>query len=138
MKRFLLLCALCFGATSCNFNMYRKYSEEIYLLNLKVYADEGFFITPASSINEVYDPISEIEYRVIPRFKDGKQYYPTADEALSKLVEQAKAMGANAILNLSHVISKYESNDIVREIIVSGTAVNIVDRQPAQPVSAVE
>ena len=118
--------------------MYRKYSEEIYLLNLKVYADEGFFITPASSINEVYDPIAEIEYRVIPGFKEGKQYYPTADEALSKLVEQAKAMGANAILNLSHVISKYESNDIVREIIVSGTAVNIVDRQPAQPVSAVE
>lgn len=137
MNRLLLLCALSVCATSCTF-ISTPQTESLYLVDFQRYTDEGFFITPALSINEVYNPISMIEYRVVAGLDKGElRIKDSSDEMIEKFVFSAKKMGANAILGFAFNLQRASGGDITG-CTLSGYAVNIVNRQPAQPTSAIE
>ena len=73
------------------------------IVDFSKYAEQGFLITPTSSISQEYESIGIVtftyreKYSVLDEVKPGlKDVY---DVALDNLVESAKEQGANAILD---------------------------------------
>lgn len=134
MKR-LALFGFILTLSSCF--VYRPYTETIYTADFKPYTVDGFFITPASSINEIYDPIALVDINFTPGVLDGgtnwsKYYYPTHSEMLDKLVNQAKKVGANALLDFKiTIVYNYtkDGNTSIDHYIASGYAVKISPRK---------
>lgn len=138
MKRFILL-GFILTLSSCF--VYRPYSETVYTADFKPYTVDGFFITPASSINEIYAPIALVEINFTPGVPDGgtnwsKYYHPSHSEMLDKLVLQAKKIGGNALLDFKITIVYNYSKDgstSINHYIASGYAVKIAQRKLMMP-----
>lgn len=135
MKR-LILFGFILTLSSCF--VYRPYSETVYTADFKPYTVDGFFITPASSINEIYDPVALVEINFTPGTPEGgsnwtEYYHPSYSEMLDKLVTQAKKAGGNAILNFKISIAYNHSKDgsiSIDHYVASGYAVKIAARKP--------
>lgn len=118
MKKIIFFVMLLF-ASSCAV----QYNEAYYLADFRPYTDEGFIISPLSSYPASYQPLATICIEFTPgcdrtlvngkevdkKFNDDiylpaprKQqqwHHPTQDEMLKKLVDYAKSIGANGLLN---------------------------------------
>lgn len=124
MKKFIaILFVFGFVFSGCKSSYY---NEVVTSLDFREYTKQGFIISPTTSGFE-YTPVSEINVSFylgnkLPDDLKGKkgikmvkdrylgitEYYPTSERILDKIVDEAKAMGANGIVNFksSYISSK--------------------------------
>lgn len=124
MKKFIaILFVLGFVLGGCKSSYYNEVTTS---LDFREYTKQGFIISPTTSGFE-YTPVSEINVSFylgnkLPDDLKGKkgikmvkdkylgitEYYPTSERILDKIVDEAKAMGANGIVNFksSYISSK--------------------------------
>jgi hypothetical protein len=115
MKKLVLAFLAVALLASCNKIMYK---ESVYVVDYREYIKEGFIISPTvTGFN--YQPISNIEVvfssgelpkgesgdnleKIVP-YKGYKgvsnKYAPTGKRMMDKIVSEAKAMGANGLIN---------------------------------------
>lgn len=121
--------------TSCTI---LDYQVTTYTADLRPFSRDGFFISPALSIAETYEPVSLLEISFRAGYQNGEYFVPSYDEMLDKLAAEAKAHGANALLNCNIKAdisySKYETS--LNGYTASGYAVKITGR-PVAPVELV-
>jgi uncharacterized protein YbjQ (UPF0145 family) len=129
----------------------QKYSESYFIADFRPYTDEGFTISPLANYASPYKSIGVISVEVIPGVDGsmaitrngqkqgdlysgpsvpGKWREPTPEEMLDKLVEYAKSLGANGLLDCSfqevRVQSKaYPNRDKIAYYRWSGFAVEL-------------
>lgn len=118
MKKIILLVVLLY-ASSCAV----QYNEAYYMADFRPYTEEGFIISPLSSYAASYKPLATICIEFTPGYDrtyvnekiveskvnddmylsaNGKKQQwrcPTQDEMLKKLVDYAKSIGANGLLD---------------------------------------
>lgn len=130
MKRQLIYSfaiAFAFLLCGCSTQYLSSYHEEVYFADYRTYAAEGFTISPVAS-GFTYEPIGELKIVCKPgtlknpseetdvqqdKFKAKWQieaenqqatsdlYMPTLTEMTDKIVDQARELGANALLNFN-------------------------------------
>jgi uncharacterized protein YbjQ (UPF0145 family) len=142
MKKFIaILFVFGFIFSGCK-SSYSSYKETTTSLDFREYVKQGFVIIPATVGFEYtpveYTPISEINVlfysgNKLPDDLKGKrgiktskiwsvtEYHPTSERILDKIVEEAKAMGANGIVNFKSSYIKSKNSKGYWE--VSGVAV---------------
>lgn len=113
------ICMLIIIFTSCN--VYDPYIISNHTIDFSSYSKEGFFITESNSVSFEYEPIgsiitevysgynaeeikikeeNEIYGEITKTIKKGVYVKASPDDAIYFLIEQAKELGANGIINL--------------------------------------
>lgn len=114
MKKILVITTiivLAVFSTGCS--VVPKYSQVTHFSDYRKYQEQGFTISPNSS-GFVYESIGEIEMKFVDGKRDGytnpdnlysaggiHYYKHTYDVMVDEMVNKAKELGANALLNFS-------------------------------------
>ena len=122
MKRIIVLFSFMLLLSSCSNSYNIERFTEVFGFNFTKYSNEGFLITP-EGYNEEYESLGLIQLRLYPAVKrslpagdydnyvkvsiGGNAHYIeriTADMLLDSLYTEAKALGADAIINFKHTV----------------------------------
>jgi len=136
MKKIIYAMVAIFIMSSCTTS--RFFSRDVYFLDFRTYAEKGFLMS-TTTIGEKYKAMGELNIMCHSGYVQGtgknwsddtnmtitrntKKHLWTIDEVLNELYEEANALGANGIINIS--FSSSRSGEFV-DFEISGLAVKI-------------
>lgn len=134
MKKLLLLIGVCFALCSCVV----QYSQTTYLADYRPYSAEGFTISPSSS-GFTYESIGDLSIKFVIGKKKGyinsnvqnsweaDIFSPSYEYMVSEMVKEAKALGADALLNfnITPIIKRSKYGETIDGYIASGFAAKL-------------
>ncbi|WP_418409331.1 hypothetical protein [Alistipes sp.] len=134
MKKLLLLIGVCFALCSCVV----QYSQTTYLADYRPYSAEGFTISPSSS-GFTYESVGDLSIKFIKGVKKGyvnedaddwrveNIFNPSYEYMVSEMVKEAKALGADALLNfnITPIIKRSKYGETIDGYIASGFAAKL-------------
>lgn len=141
MKKVLLLFVVCFASCAV-----QRYSEDYFIADFRPYTEEGFTISPLANHASTYRPIAavSVEFTLgvdnsVAIKRDGQGQgdlysasttpgnwrHPSHEEMLSKLVDYAKSLGANGLLDYRFEVIRNEKTNGIIYYRLSGFAVEL-------------